>query len=48
MIEKEHWNLTGRLFFSVTGGHYGDHRDWADIDRWADGIAAELGALAPG
>lgn len=41
-IEKSHWNLVGRLFFAVTGGRYGDHRDWADIDRWADTIAADL------
>lgn len=41
-IERTHWDLVGRLFFAVTGGHYGDHRDWADIDRWADTIAAEL------
>jgi menaquinone-dependent protoporphyrinogen oxidase len=44
VIEKDHWNLAGSWFFTLTGGHYGDHRDWADIDAWADAIAAELAA----
>lgn len=42
VIEKSHWNAVGRLFFAVTGGGYGDRRDWADIDRWADLIAAAI------
>lgn len=42
VIEKWHWNRLGGLFFLVTGGRYGDHRDWADIERWADAIAADL------
>lgn len=41
-IEKSHWSRIGRMSFVVAGGHYGDHRDWADIDRWADTIAADL------
>jgi menaquinone-dependent protoporphyrinogen oxidase len=48
VIEKSHWNMLGRLFFVVTGGRYGDHRDWEDIDRWADTIRAELTAEAAG
>ncbi len=42
VIEKSHWNLVGRLFFLVTGGRYGDHRDWGDIERWAKQIGATL------
>lgn len=42
VIEKTHWNVAGRVFFVVTGGRYGDHRDWSDINRWADMIAADL------
>jgi menaquinone-dependent protoporphyrinogen oxidase len=42
VIEKSHWNATGRLFFLATGGHYGDHRDWADIEHWATRITAAL------
>lgn len=42
VIERPHWSTAGRLFFLATGGHYGDHRDWADIDRWATQIVASL------
>ena len=41
-IERSHWSWFGRVFFVLTGGHYGDHRDWEDIDRWADRIGASL------
>ncbi|MGY1708808.1 flavodoxin domain-containing protein [Geodermatophilus sp. SYSU D00758] len=34
--------LWGRLFWLALGGRPGDHRDWAAVDRWADGIAAAL------
>jgi menaquinone-dependent protoporphyrinogen oxidase len=42
VIEKSHWNAIGRLFFIATGGRYGDHRDWSDIDQWATQIIAGL------
>lgn len=42
VIERSHWNALGRLFFLATGGRYGDHRDWADIDQWATEIIAAL------
>jgi menaquinone-dependent protoporphyrinogen oxidase len=42
VIEPSHWNVLGRLFFLVTGGSYGDHRDWPDIERWADQIAESI------
>jgi menaquinone-dependent protoporphyrinogen oxidase len=44
VIEREHWNAVGRLFFVLTGGRYGDHRDWTDIDQWATQIGAVLAA----
>ena len=47
VIERSHWNVLGRLFFLVTGGSYGDHRDWEDIERWSDQIAGALGAQRP-
>jgi len=47
-IERSHWNVLGRAFFAVTGGRYGDHRDWADIGRWADTIATDLAGGATG
>ncbi|MFF2317586.1 flavodoxin domain-containing protein [Arthrobacter sp. NPDC058097] len=33
--------------FRLTGGRFGDLRDWAAIDAWADQIAAELAKPAP-
>ena len=41
-VARSHWPATGRAFFRATGGRYGDHRNWAAIDAWADLIAAQL------
>ena len=41
-IERSHWSLPGHLFLTVLGGRYGDHRDWDEIDEWADTIALQL------
>lgn len=41
-VERTHWNLAGHLFLKTFGGSYGDHRDWPDIDTWADSIAVQL------
>jgi menaquinone-dependent protoporphyrinogen oxidase len=41
-IQRSHWNVLGDLFLRAFGGTYGDHRDWRDIDAWADGIARQL------
>jgi hypothetical protein len=30
------------VFLRLFGGRYGDHRDWAAIDRWAVHPAAEV------
>lgn len=43
-IERAHWSLAGNLFLKAFRGNYGDHRDWRDIDAWADGIARQLRA----
>jgi menaquinone-dependent protoporphyrinogen oxidase len=32
------WAGVGRIVFRCTGGRYGDARDWADIDRWAESM----------
>jgi menaquinone-dependent protoporphyrinogen oxidase len=32
----------GRVFWRALGGRPGDQRDWPGIDRWADGVAADL------
>ncbi|QBJ96842.1 hypothetical protein ERC79_13435 [Rhodococcus sp. ABRD24] len=36
------WPGTGRIVFRMMGGHYGDARDWHDIDNWAADICANL------
>ena len=33
----------GNVFLRAVGGSFGDHRDWADIDAWAD----EIGGAPP-
>lgn len=47
VIRPRDWGVRGRMFVAVFGGRYGDHRNWAEIDRWAAGIASELGARHP-
>jgi menaquinone-dependent protoporphyrinogen oxidase len=46
VIAPDHLPLTGRIMFRAVGCHYGDFRDWAAIDAWADDIAGQLPALA--
>jgi menaquinone-dependent protoporphyrinogen oxidase len=43
VVERGQWSRIGDLFLRVMGGKFGDHRDWADIDAWADSIADDLG-----
>lgn len=43
-VSRSDWPPSGRAFFRATGGRYGDHRNWAAIDAWADKIAADLAA----
>jgi len=40
-IARSHWSASGRAFFRAMGGRYGDHRNWAAIEAWADRIAAQ-------
>lgn len=47
-IARSDWPLPGRILFRAMGGHYGDHRNWATIDRWADHIAAQILSPAVG
>jgi menaquinone-dependent protoporphyrinogen oxidase len=44
VIERGHWPLPARLLYHAFGGRLGDHRDWADIDGWAQEVARELRA----
>jgi menaquinone-dependent protoporphyrinogen oxidase len=34
--------LWGRLFYRITGGRPGDHRDWPAIEAWGGEIARDL------
>ncbi|MGX1161263.1 menaquinone-dependent protoporphyrinogen oxidase [Arthrobacter sp. SLBN-100] len=36
-----------RLLFRLTGGRFGDLRDWAAVDAWTDQITAQLAKHAP-
>ena len=51
VIRRDDWGRMGGIFLRLAGGRYGDHRDWGDIDRWADSVAAVLrhptAAVAP-
>ena len=42
VIERDHWGAVGNLFLRAVGGLFGDHRDWADIDAWANQIGDVL------
>lgn len=44
VIGPDQWGRIGNLVLRAFGGRFGDHRDWADIERWADGIGRELRA----
>lgn len=47
-LERDHIPLIGRLIWRAMGGHYGDFRDWEEIDAWAEGIARHLERHPPG
>ena len=42
VIERDHWGAAGNVLLRAVGGSFGDHRDWADIDAWADQIGGVL------
>ncbi len=42
VVKPSDWGLVGDLFVRALRGRYGDHRDWSDIEAWADSIAAAL------
>lgn len=42
-IARSHWGRLAHVFFRLFGGGYGDHRDWHDVEAWADTIAVQLG-----
>ncbi|WP_424886921.1 flavodoxin domain-containing protein [Streptomyces sp. XH2] len=42
VVTAEHLPLAGRLAVRAMGGHFGDHRDWTEIDDWAESVARAL------
>lgn len=44
-IAPDHYSLLGRVIFRALGGRFGDHRNWAEVDDWAERIARELAAV---
>ena len=46
VVRREHWGRAGTVFLRALGGTYGDHRDWADVDAWADRIARQVAVTA--
>ena len=46
VIQKHQWPFWSRLFFHAFGGRFGDHRDWVEVEAWADAIARETTQLA--
>jgi menaquinone-dependent protoporphyrinogen oxidase len=44
IIQMSGTPLWGRLFYRLTGGRPGDHRDWPAIEAWAEEIARSLRA----
>ena len=41
-IQPSHLPVFGRFLYKAMGGRYGDFRDWAGVDDWAESIAAQL------
>lgn len=45
-LTREQLSSAQRAWFRLRGGRYGDHRDWAEINGWAEEIADRLTALS--
>ncbi|BAU81774.1 flavodoxin-like protein [Streptomyces laurentii] len=45
VIRREHLDREGAVLFRLLGCRYGDHRDWAAVEAWADEIAGQLDEL---
>lgn len=40
VIKRSDWPLASRIFYHALGGRLGDHRNWDQVEGWADQIAA--------
>ncbi len=45
-VRRDALPLTQRAAFRLAGGRYGDFRDFHEVDRWVDEIAARLATTA--
>ncbi|WP_086830442.1 flavodoxin domain-containing protein [Streptomyces sp. NRRL B-24572] len=45
VIRREHLDRKGVVLFRLLGCRYGDHRDRAAVEAWADDIAGQLNEL---
>lgn len=41
-VQPGDWSQLGNLLLRAFGGRPGDHRNWAEVDAWADSIANDL------
>lgn len=41
-IRPGDWSKVGNLLLRAFGGRPGDHRNWAEVDAWADSIVNDL------
>lgn len=42
VVRRQHLTAGGRARFRLMGGRYGDFRNWAEIDEWADAVADDI------
>jgi menaquinone-dependent protoporphyrinogen oxidase len=42
VVTRQQWGRSGDVFMRLLLGRYGDHRNWREIDAWAEKIGAEL------
>ncbi len=42
VVRRDQLPYVSRVVLRMMGGHYGDFRDWPQIDAWSDEIAAEV------
>lgn len=43
-VARDQYPFIGRVFLKAMGGRFGDHRNWPEIDAWAERVGHELAA----
>ena len=46
-LDRDALSIHERMIAKAVGAPYGDFRNWADVDVWADAIANEMETLTP-